>query len=368
LSGTAARDWRVFAQGAAIDNFAGTDTGAAESGLVDNKRGRVTIREVAEAAGVDRSTVSRAFTRPQMIRPETTEHVLAVAKRLGYSPNRLARALSTGRAANLALVVHDLTNPFIPRLIMGVQREADRSGYCIFIGNADENPRDEERLMSRFTGQVEGTILVSSRLDPETVRGFARSGPVILVNRDLEGLPRVLLDYSGGIGEAVRHLTGLGHRRIAYIGGPESSWSNAVRLEALQKAVAAEGSELVQLPAGKASFPAGLAMTERILASGTTAAVAFDDILAQGILAGLREQGVEVPSQYSLIGCDDVLGTMTHPALTSITTRAEDAGSEAVKLMIERIAAPDTAPQRRLLTTNLVLRDTTAPLQGAAPG
>lgn len=335
---------------------------------MDNKRGRVTIREVAEAAGVDRSTVSRAFTRPKMIRPETTEHVLAVAKQLGYSPNRLARALSTGRAANLALVVHDLTNPFIPRLIMGVQREADRAGYCVFIGNADENPQDEERLMSRFAGQVEGTILVSSRLDPATVQGFAGSGPVILVNRDLEGLPRILVDYTRGIAQAVHHLTQLSHRRIAYVGGPESSWSNAVRLQAVRDAVAAEGAELVLLPAGKASFPAGLKMTERVVSSGTTAAIAFDDILAQGILAGLHERGVEVPKQYSLIGCDDILGEMTHPALTSITTRAEDTGSAAVRLMIQRIAAPDTAPERQLLTTDLVLRRTTAPAQSAALG
>lgn len=335
---------------------------------MDNKRGRVTIREVAEAAGVDRSTVSRAFTRPQMIRPETTEHVLAVAKRMGYSPNRLARALSTGRAANLALVVHDLTNPFIPRLIMGVQREADRAGYCIFIGNADENPRDEERLLSRFVSQVEGTILVASRLDSDRVEDFARLGPVILVNRDLEGLPRVLVDYTRGFGEAVRHLTGLGHRRIAYVGGPESSWSNTVRLEAVREAVNTAGAELVLLPAGKASFHAGLNMTDEIVSSDTTAAIAFDDILAQGILAGLHARGVEVPREYSLIGCDDILGDMTHPALTSITTRAEETGAAAFRLMVERITAPDTAPERHFLTSDLVLRNTTGPAPDKSPG
>lgn len=336
--------------------------------MVSNKRGRVTILGVAEAAGVDRSTVSRAFSRPQMLRPETTEHVLAVAKQMGYSPNRLAQALSTGRAANLALVVHDLTNPFIPKLIMGVQREADKAGYCVFIGNADEKPRDEERLMSRFAGQVEGTILVSSRLDPETVQGFASAGPVILVNRDLAGVPRVLLDYTGGVGQAVRHLVELGHRRIAYVGGPESSWANTGRLQAVQEAVAAEGMELRLLPAGSASFSAGLQVTDRVLSSGTTAAIAFDDVLAQGILAGLHERGIDVPSQYSLIGCDDILGQMTHPALTSITTRAEDTGTAAVKMMLDRIAAPESPPERHLLTTDLVLRSTTAPAYDKSRG
>jgi len=95
------------------------------------KTRHVTISQVADAAGVARSTVSRAFTRPDLIKPETTRHVLSVAKRLGYAPNRMARALSTGHTANIALVVPHLTNPFVPPLILGIQREADLSDYCV---------------------------------------------------------------------------------------------------------------------------------------------------------------------------------------------------------------------------------------------
>lgn len=95
------------------------------------KTRHVTISQVADAAGVARSTVSRAFTRPDLIKPETTRHVLSVAKRLGYAPNRMARALSTGHTANIALVMPHLTNPFVPPLILGIQREADLSDYCV---------------------------------------------------------------------------------------------------------------------------------------------------------------------------------------------------------------------------------------------
>lgn len=322
---------------------------------------RVTIRDVAAAAGVDRSTVSRAFTRPQLIRPETTAHVLAVAERLGYAPNHMARALSTGQAANFALVVPDLTNPFIPPLVLGVQREADLSGYCIFIGNSDEAPAGEARLMSRFAGQVAGTILVSSRSDDQAVRDFAGDGPVVLVNRDLDGLPRVLIDAAGGIRQAVAHLTGLGHRRIAYVGGPVRSWSNEQRRAAAQASAVEFGADLTVLSAGQASFEAGGAMVPSLLASGTTAAIAFDDIMAQGILSGLAGRGVAVPADYSLVGCDDVLGAVTHPALTSISNRAALAGQEAVRLLLARLADPAAAPERLVLTTDLVLRQTTAP-------
>lgn len=329
--------------------------------MAERKSGRVTIRDVAIAAGVDRSTVSRAFSRPEMIHPETTARVLKVAADLGYSPNRLARALSTGRSANIALVVHDLTNPFIPLLIMGVQREADRSNYCVFIGNSDEAPESEKRLMTRFAGQVAGTILVSSRSDDATVRQFAESGLVVLVNRDIEDVPRVLIDDSRGIEQAVQHLVGLGHRRICYVGGPESSWSNGVRRDAARRACAKAGADLKELSAGRASFDAGRALVSQIASSGTTAAIAFDDAMAHGILSGLAELGVSVPAEYSVIGCDDVLGAVTYPALTSITTRADETGCAAVKMLFDRMENPEAPPVREMIQTSLVVRATTAP-------
>jgi LacI family transcriptional regulator len=322
---------------------------------------RITISQVAAAAGVDRSTVSRAFTRPDLIRAETTRHVLAVAERLGYAPNRTARALSTGRTANLALVVHDLTNPFIPALILGVQAEADLSDYCVFIGNSDETPAQEARLVRRFAAQVDGTILVSSRATDAAVAEMAAAGPLVLVNREIEGISRVLIDSSEGIRQAVAHLAGLGHRRIAYVGGPELSWSNAERRRAAAAAALDRGVDLVQIAAGRASFEAGRAVVGRLRDSATTAAIAFDDVLAQGLLSGLAVAGITVPRDYSLIGCDDVLGAVTHPPLTSISNRAGDAGRAAVRILMRALAEGALPVTRQVLDTELVLRATTAP-------
>lgn len=324
---------------------------------------RITISQVAEAAGVDRSTVSRAFTRPDLIRAETTEHVLMIAERMGYAPNRTARALSTGRNANLALVVHDLTNPFVPALIQGVQAEADLFDYCVFIGNSDETAEQEARLVRRFAAQVDGTILVSSRASNDAVTAFADAGPLVLVNREVAGIPRILIDSADGIRQAVAHLIGLGHRRIAYLGGPEQSWSNAERRRAAMAAAKDHGATLAVLAAGRASFDAGRAMVGQIRESGATATIAFDDVLAQGLLSGLAGAGVRVPEDHSLIGCDDVLGAMTHPALTSISNRAAEAGRAAVRLLLDRLADPGLEPLRMVLDTSLVLRDSTAPLR-----
>ncbi|MCR8724569.1 LacI family DNA-binding transcriptional regulator [Frigidibacter sp. ROC022] len=325
------------------------------------KSRRVTISQVAEAAGVDRSTVSRAFTRPDKIRAETTRHILRIAEELGYTPNQTARALSTGRTANVALLVPDLTNPFIPPLILGVQREADLSDFCVFIGNFDESPAQESKMLLRFAPQVAGTILVSSRADDAQVHDFAARTPLVLINRDLDGVPRILIDATDGVAEAMAHLVELGHRRIAYVGGSARSWSNEQRRRAAEAAAAQLGADLTLLSAGHASFDAGLAMVDSILASGTTAAIAFDDVLAQGILSGLAEHDREVPRDYSLIGCDDVLGAVTYPALTSISNRAAEAGKAAMRMLLDRLEEPGKPAERQSLGTSLVLRRTTAP-------
>jgi LacI family transcriptional regulator len=174
-----------------------------------------TISQVAEAAGVSRATVSRAFTRPDLLNAKTVRRVKAIAQRIGYVPNHTARALSTGRNSNFALVVPDVANPFFPPLIRAAQIEAEKLDFCVFLGNSDEDPEQEEKLVSRFSTQVEGFILASSRLSDARIRLHAARRSLVLINRDVEGIPRVLMDSGTGIGEAVDHLASLGHKRIA---------------------------------------------------------------------------------------------------------------------------------------------------------
>lgn len=323
------------------------------------RRTRPTINQVAEAAGVTKSSVSRAYTRPEMLSEETVRKIFAAAERLGYVPNHTARALSTGRHGNIALIVPDVANPFFPPLIRAAQSEADRSDYCVFLGNSDEKPKQEDKLIGRFGGQVEGFLLVSSRLSDEQIVDHAARRPVVLINRDVEGIPRVLIDSATGVTEAVEHLASLGHKKLVYVGGPHGSWSNKQRRAAVRRSARALGLEVVVIANEFAAFEAGRRVTPSVLSSGATAAIAFDDLTAQGMLAELLDRGVSVPTEFSVVGCDDVLGATTYPSLTTVSNRSVEAGKAALTLLIDILENQAIRDVRYVLNTNLVVRNTT---------
>lgn len=321
-----------------------------------SRREAVTIREVAEAAGVAPSSVSRAFSRPHMLSPETVQRIRDAAERLGYVPNPLARGLSTGRYGNLAMIVPDVANPFFPPMIRAAQDAADAHDLCVFLGNSNEDPEKEGRLADRFIGQVEGLVLASPRMPEGRIRAVAAMRPVVLINRDVEGVPRVLIDSGGGIREAVERLVALGHRRIAYLGGPTSSWSNVSRLRALRSAAGRQGAEASVIDIGIASFEAGRTAASAVVHSGAAAVIAFDDLTAHGLMDGLAEAGVGVPDDIAVIGCDNVLGGRTSPTLSSISSPAGEAGRIAVELLRDALGSGQRADRRIILDTRLVVR------------
>ncbi len=321
--------------------------------------GQVTIADVAAAAGVSRSTVSRAFSRSELLSDETVAHVRKVAAQLGYVGNQAARALSTGRFGNIAVVVPDIANPFFPPLVRRIQSIADEAEYAVFLGDSDESAKREAKLIARLSMQVEGFILASSRLSEAEVRALANSRPVVLINRDIDGIARVLIDSSGGMAEAVAHLTSLGHTRVAYLSGPRQSWSDQQRRAALRKHAGRFGLEVQTVELGRPSYTAGRGAVSSLVDSGVTAAIAFDDVVAQGVLAGLSLRGVQVPAEFSVIGCDDTLAAGTHPALTTISAAAATAGESAVGLLLSMLGSADPTDERVNIPTHLVTRSTT---------
>ncbi|MCP4383302.1 MAG: LacI family transcriptional regulator [Hyphomicrobiales bacterium] len=321
---------------------------------------RPTISQVADRVGVSRSTVSRAFTHPEMLSRETVEQVKKAARALGYVPNPVARALSTGRHGNIALIVPDVANPFFPPLIRSAQIRADSFDYCVFLGHSDEESRREIRLVDRLVGQAEGLVLASSRLSADDIYALADRRPLVLINRDIKGIPRVLIDSGPGVSEAVEHLAGHGHRQIAYVCGPTASWSNQQRRAAVRKAAARLKIKVTYVKTAKPTFLAGQDAVAPIVNSGVTAAIAFDDLIAQGVLSGLIGRGIAVPEAMSLVGCDDVLGAMTVPPLTSVSSRSREAGETAVSLLADMLGLGATRDVRYVLDTQLVVRATTA--------
>lgn len=324
----------------------------------------ISAREVARAAGVSVSTVSRALTRPDDVAPDTRAKVLDVARALGYRPNAAARSLITGRTGNIGLVVPDLENPFFASITKGFHARARGFGYAAFIADSDEDPAAEPELVRNLAKQVDGLVLCSPRGPESVIAELAEECPLVLVNRTCGDVATVTVDDHDGVRQAMAYLQALGHRRIAFVGGPRASWSNARRLTAF-RAVGTEqpGTELVELGFFSPQVSGGLAAADLLLASGATAALAYNDLVAFGLLEGLRRRGVDVPRDMSVVGNDDIpMSGLAHPGLTTVGTPLVNLGRAAVDTLLAIVRDPTSpATHRDDLPVHLVVRESTAP-------
>lgn len=328
----------------------------------------VTIKDVAARVGVSVSTVSRAFTMPDLVQEATRAKVLEVAREMGYQPNRAARGLVTSKTGNVGLVVPDLANPFFAAVLKGAEIRAREADYLVFLANTEENPRTEEDLIRAMAKQVDGMVLASSRMTDAQLEQFLPHTPTVLLNRRVPGSPAVLMDSGDGVRQAVEHLAALGHRRIAYLAGPRNSWSNRDRRRGLRAATRAFGVHAVELGPFVPLFEAGLQAADLALAADVTAVLAFNDLMALGVLNRLAQRGVAVPADLSVVGFDNIaMSAMTTPPLTTVEMPTQLAGRVAVDLLLERLAHPDDeadARFQRLLGTQLIVRSSTMPPSG----
>jgi LacI family transcriptional regulator len=329
----------------------------------------VTISDVAKAAGVSASTVSRALTRPDLVDSDTKARIFAQIEQLGYKVNRAARGLVTGRTSNLAVIVSDLANPFFPDIVRGIQLRAQERNLTTLLADSQEDPQAEFNLVGGLAPQVDGIVLCGSRMADDELEKARKLAPLVLVNRRGEGVPAVTVDNAGGMRQAVRHLRALRHRRIGYVGGPASSRSHQDRLSAARGAAADNGMELVELGNVEPSYAGGAGAADAVLLAEVSAVLAYNDVIAIGLMHRLVGYGVPVPEEISVVGFDDIsLAEMAHPPLTTVRFPRREAGAAAVdRLLAVLDGAPpehDTAP----LPTELVVRRSTTRLQNMTEG
>jgi len=340
---------------------------------------RVTLRDVAQAAGVSPATASRALSAPDLVAPDRREHVVRVARELGYRPHRAARELATGRTGQLCLVVPDLANPFFAGVAKGVQSRARDLGLAVVVADGDEDARLEAELVDQLAAQVDGVIFCSPRMPNEDLADAVRVRRSVLVNRDLPAdattraavgtddstspdasVPTVAIDAAGGVEQAVEHLVALGHRTVAYAGGPASSWSDARRHEGLRRAVARHapsGLEVEDLGHFAPTFDGGGAAGDLVLARGATAVIAHNDMVALGLVDRLRRRGVDVPGDVSVVGFDDTPSArIVWPPLTTVSVPLARLGRAAVDALLD-----DGPTHHTQLDVALVVRGSTAP-------
>jgi len=321
----------------------------------------VTIRDVARLAGVSTASVSRVLAAPEQVRAETRRRVQAATAQLGYRPNRIAQSLSTGRTGNLGLIVPDIANPFFPTIAKAAQARARELDYAVFLADADEDPVLEVALIRQLAKQVDGFLLCAARATDDDLRSLNDGTPVVMLNRRVGSIPSVVFDNVDAARQAVTHLVALGHRRIAYIAGPRTSWVNRERRRGLRAAAGAAGIELVEIGNVAPTLDGGAAAADPLIATAATAAVAYNDLVALGVLSRLRARGIEVPARISLAGFDDIPTTdLVTPALTTVAgvkTQLGRAGIDLLMALLQGHRPPDTA--RRVLPAQLIVRAST---------
>ncbi|HEY8720978.1 LacI family DNA-binding transcriptional regulator [Pengzhenrongella sp.] len=321
-----------------------------------------TIRDVANAAGVSASTVSRAFGRPEKVDDDTRRRILAAARALDYQPNRAAQSLITGRTGNIGIVVPDLGNPFFPSVVKGAQTRAHELGYPVLLADTDEDAAAEPPLVRSLARQVDGLILCAPRMSDRELREAQDQCPIVLVNRRVPGIPAVTIDNAGGMGQAANHLRALGHKRVGYVAGPASSYSNLERSAAVEQHLVAAGMTCALIGAYDPSFDGGAGAADAVLLADVSAVIVYNDVMAIGLVSRLTAYGVSIPAELSIVGFDDIpIASMITPPLTTVRIEREQAGRVAIEhlhaLLTARRGEIDPPPE---LGTELVVRGSTA--------
>ncbi len=334
---------------------------------------QVTIRDVAEVANVHPSTVSRALNSDAegLVSASTVSRIKAVAKQLGYEPNALAQGLKINRTMTIGMLIPDLTNPLFPPIVRGIEDRLGEHGYTLLIANTD-NDHDKERsilgVMARR--RVDGLIIATARREyPLLTDVLSSDYPVVLVNRTADEplLPSVAGDDHAGIGLLVRHLSDLGHTRIAHIAGSQEVTTGLVRYQSFLNWMQAQGLQTdPSLIAISTWFHQkdGVAAFRRLLDAGAhfTAVVAANDVVAIGVYDVAKERGIRIPEDLSVTGYNDIpFAERLDPPLTTVRIPQYQIGVRAAELMLEAVREPALEPVALRLRPSLVLRESTAP-------
>jgi LacI family transcriptional regulator, repressor for deo operon, udp, cdd, tsx, nupC, and nupG len=343
----------------------------AESGSTTRSRsvsgsGRVTIRTVAKAAGVSTATVSRVMSGSPVVATELAERVRRVAEELSYQPNEAARGLVMGALRNVGVMLPDLGNSYFFEVIKQMHHGAAADGYRMLVADHEGDGADEFAAARDLLGNVDGLMLLSSRIPVSGLKRLARqSTPVVLVNRvELEvDLPMVAVDGFTPMMELCSHLAGLGHRRAVYVSGSELAWQNRERQRAIEMAKLFGLESTVVSCDG--TVEGGYGAVDTALDHEPTALICFNDLSALGAISRLRELGLRVPEDVSVTGFDDItMARHIAPRLTTVVSPKAQLGEQSWGLMRAALAGePTSSPP--LIPAAVVIRDSTGPASAA---
>lgn len=325
-----------------------------------------TIREVAKKAGVSSATVSHVVNNTRFVSEDVRERVKSAMRELNYRPNALARSLRRGETHTLGLILPDSANPFFAEVGHVIESAAFLLGYSVILCNT-ENDENKERLYTEVleNKQLDGIIFVGAGENRESISKIIHNGlPLVVVDRDMGNLELDTVtteNYQGGL-LATQHLLSLGHQVIGCITGPSNITPSADRVTgyraALQQAgIPIEGSLIAR---GDFHASSGYSAALQLLAHNPrpTAIFVCNDMMAIGALRAAVQLSLSVPENVAIVGFDDIeLASYTTPPLTTIAQPKQEIGQLAVKLIFERMGNPLLPPRHIILSTQLVIRE-----------
>jgi len=334
-----------------------------------------TIRDIAKRLGISVSTVSYALNGgPRPVPEEVRQRVLEVARELDYRPNRLARSMVTGKTETIAVVPPVVTrnmlrSPYIHAMLSSIADAVGEHGYDILLHTSAAPMDDVDLVQSLLSGKVDGILLIaplSTSRVPHELR--QRNVPCVVISARVEGLPCVCADNATGIFAAMDWLYAQGHRRFGFVGGPSAFYDARQRLFAFRQYLTERRLPLHHewLAEGDFTAQGAMASARTMLATSErpTAVLAANDETAAGILQAAQELGLRVPEELSVVGFDDTpFAQVLSPPLSTVRQPLEQMATEAVSMLvrwIERREQP--AEEERKLPTELVLRESTAPV------
>jgi LacI family transcriptional regulator len=329
---------------------------------------RLTISDVARAAGVSKQTVSRVLNQKAELSPDTRERVLRVIRELGYRPNVAARSLLSGRTFTLGLVIPDLKNPFCTDIAGGVHAAAQEAEYHVLLYDTSESVELEAQSVRLLhERRVDGIILCSSRLpDARLAELIQGVGPVVLVNRWAHAVDvtQIGADYVQGAFLATRHLLELGHRRIGVLTLATETANSQAKLRGYQEAMQQAGLALTPSLVARTtnSIEGGVAGADWLLdqEAPPTAIVSYGDAVAIGVLHACHRRGLGVPGDVAVIGFGgSEITAFLNPPLSTVLIQNREMGYQAVRLLLARVGVADAAPALVRTEPRLVVRAST---------
>ena len=327
-----------------------------------------TILDVAKVSGFSKSTISRAFTEPETVKPYTLEKILWAAKKLDYTPNAVARAMITKRTENIGFIIYErqkpvISNPFYAPILASIVQATGERDYSLFIASDTDIRLPSGETMLRK--QVDG-VIIASQTDTGTILSFRKKGiPVVLLNyhMDLNDLYCILSDDYGGVFSAVEYLAGRGHKNIGLLSGKFTPFIYSRRYKAYIDAMAKHGLQpdyrFVQDVEPTIRDAYGLVHEMLMSENRPTALLCTNDSIAVGALKAAIRAGLSIPRDLSIIGYDNSdLCMVTEPELTSVDTDKSEMGRLTVEQLMKMINGK--VPEERIITvgTKLILRGT----------